>query len=63
MENKKKLLTPEELEQVAGGKVPLVVMIESCFFCQYCKKEFDLLSSKYEHEKFCPENPANKNNG
>jgi hypothetical protein len=60
MENKKKLLTPEELEQVAGG-VLKPIQIERGATCQYCGEIFKDSHYLYGHLKICPKNPNKKN--
>jgi hypothetical protein len=56
MENKKKLLTPEELEQVAGG-VLKPIQIERGATCQYCGEIFKDSHYLYGHLKICPKKP------
>jgi hypothetical protein len=54
MENKKKLLTPEELEQVAGG-VLKPIQTENRY-CPYCNQKFSAYDLG-DHMLVCPKKP------
>ena len=53
MENKKKSLSEEELEQVNGGMTVAIIKPIPIFKCKFCGEEFDTAAERDEHQANC----------
>ena len=53
MENKKKPLSEEELEQVNGGMNVAILTPTFIFKCKFCGEEFDTAAERDEHQVNC----------
>ena len=53
MENKKKPLSEEELEQVNGGMNVTLLTPTPSFKCKFCGEEFDTAAERDEHQANC----------
>ena len=62
MEDKKNILSAEELEQVSGGVVlnpNKGIKVNESYACPYCKTAFPHKETLENHMKVCSKNPAN----
>ena len=53
MENKKKPLSEEEMEQVNGGMTVAIIKPIPIFKCKFCGEEFDTAAERDEHQVNC----------
>lgn len=53
MENKKKPLSEEEMEQVNGGMTVTILTPTPIFKCKFCGEEFDTAAERDEHQVNC----------